>query len=68
MRKWDYWLVIQQKADFLHWDDLEEFETNSTWNATVSQRSEILHLMKEYRMAHPHLPLRLIARRRKKQP
>ncbi len=62
MRKNTYEVILQQNNGY-GWDDVEYWETNSTFRLTKEEREDLKYLKSEYRRAQPASSLRVIRRR-----
>lgn len=62
--KYTYEVILQGDCGY-GWDDLEVFETNSTYHLSKAQRDELKYLRGEYRLLYKGGTLRTIRRKTK---
>jgi len=60
--KYEYEVILQQNNGY-GWDDIETFQTNSTYNLGKIKKAELVYLKKEYKIAQANAPLRTIHRK-----
>ena len=60
-RRNNYEVILQQNNGY-GWDDVETFETNSSFALGKGDRDELKRLKDEYRIAQPSAALRTIHR------
>jgi len=60
--KYRYYVILQKNYGSHGWEDIEEFESNSTYSLSPSDSKELKRLKKEYRISDK-APQRVIYRK-----